>query len=204
MATPTSDERIAWDAPGRSLAANPGATLALDRHAWERLGARFSAVDDGQGERPNLATGSMSTSGGPVPFGVLDYGESTTYLLVPGSGARHLRAAVEVLAALAKGGGIRPSHDLVDIAVARSSSDECESGSVTAAGESPRGRATRALRDHAVEPFERDGFTYDQIAAMLAMSRSSLDARLRRARSGSPERSETATAPSLKTSGGVH
>ena len=146
----------------------------------------------------------MSTPGRSVPFGVLDYGESTTYLLVPGSGARHLRAAVEVLAALARGGGIKPSRDLVDIAVARGPSDERESGSVTAACESPRGRATRALRDDAVEAFEREAFSYDQIAAMLAMSRSLLDARLRYAREELPERSRTAPAPSLKASGGAH
>jgi hypothetical protein len=77
---------VTWDAPGQNIAAYPGATLALNREAWESLGAQFRAADDGQGETPNLATGSVQISDGPVAIGILDYGDETTYLLVPGDG----------------------------------------------------------------------------------------------------------------------
>ena len=106
---------ITWHEPGGRVAADPGATLALDRTAWERLGARFAPVDDGQGENPGLATASLSTKEGPVTVGVLDYGESITYLLVPGARDERPTTTAQVLQALSESGAIALDEDLVDV-----------------------------------------------------------------------------------------
>ena len=110
MSRPT----ISWDEPGRQLAADPGATLALDRSAWESLGARFLAVDDGQGETPGLATASVSTPDGKMAIGILDYGERTTYLLVPGTREDRNATATEALECLAASGAIT-FDDVIDV-----------------------------------------------------------------------------------------
>ncbi len=111
-----SARSITWDLPNRKLVADPGATLALDRNAWEGLGAHFHPVDDGQGETPNLATASVSTAEGSLAIGILDYGESTTYLLVPRDGLACQEATSEILESLADSGAIRLDHDIVDVA----------------------------------------------------------------------------------------
>jgi hypothetical protein len=68
-----STTTINWDTEAKMLGADPTATLALDRSAWERLGAIFTELDDGDGETPGLATATVQVAGVPVQFGVLDY-----------------------------------------------------------------------------------------------------------------------------------
>jgi hypothetical protein len=77
-----STTTINWDTEAKMLGADPTATLALDRSAWERLGAIFTEVDDGNGETPGLATATVRVADTPVQFGVLDYSDEDTYLLL--------------------------------------------------------------------------------------------------------------------------
>lgn len=107
---------IRWDTEPRRLEADPAATLALDRAAWELLGAVFSARDDGQGEMPGLATGAVETSEGRVEVGIVDYGEGTTYLLVPGADPDRFATTAVVLETLESLGAVRLHEDLVDLA----------------------------------------------------------------------------------------
>ena len=77
---------ITWHEPGGRVPADPGATLALDRTAWERLGARFAPVDDGQGETPGLATASLSTDGGQVTVAFSTTAKAPRICWCPGDG----------------------------------------------------------------------------------------------------------------------
>jgi CspA family cold shock protein len=107
---------IKWDKKATTLDADPAATLSLDRAAWEKVGAIFSAVDDREGEAPGLATATLQAAGTPVRIGVVDYGESATYLLIPGTEPRRLATTAAVLEALEAEGALRIQTDLVDLA----------------------------------------------------------------------------------------
>lgn len=107
---------IVWDEVPRRLAADPAATLRLDRAGWEALGASFANVDDGQGETPGLATATVETPAGTVQVGVLDYGESSTYLLVPGVEPERFARTAGVLELLESIGAVRLDSDLLDLA----------------------------------------------------------------------------------------
>jgi hypothetical protein len=91
---------IKWHSKPKRVDADPGATLTLDRSAWEQTGARFTPTDDGNGETPGLATATVKTSAAPVEIGIVDYDEPTTYLLVPGSGRERLSSTLAVLETL--------------------------------------------------------------------------------------------------------
>jgi hypothetical protein len=106
---------ISWDSEAKMLGADPTATLALDRSAWERLGAIFTEVDDGDGETPGLATATVQAGGVPVQFGVLDYNGDTTYLLVPGTDAERL-STIALLKTLQAAGALSIDTDLLDLA----------------------------------------------------------------------------------------
>lgn len=107
---------ITWDETPERLAADPTATLGLDRSAWEALGATFSEVDDGQGETPGLAIATVQTRDGEVRVGILDYGEDSTYLLVPGVEPRRRATTVTVLEAFESMSAVRLDTDLLDVA----------------------------------------------------------------------------------------
>jgi hypothetical protein len=106
---------ITWDPEAKMLGADPTATLALDRSAWERLGAIFTEVDDGDGATPGLATATAIVAGASLQFGVLDYTGDTTYLLVPETGLDR-RSTVGLLETLQAAGAIRLDTDLLDLA----------------------------------------------------------------------------------------
>ncbi len=110
-----STTTISWDSEAKMLGADPTATLALDRSAWERLGAIFTEVDDGDGETPGLATATVQVGGVPVQFGVLDYNGDTTYLLVPGADAERL-STIALLETLQAAHTVRLETDLLDLA----------------------------------------------------------------------------------------
>ena len=113
---PMSTTAINCDTEAKMLGADPTATLALDRSAWERLGAIFTEVDDGDGETPGLATATVHVAGTPVQFGVLHYtGDDTTYLLVPGTDPKRLSTTTALLQTLQAAGTLRIDTDLLDI-----------------------------------------------------------------------------------------
>lgn len=74
---------ITWLKAHGGFAGEIGASIALSRKRWQALGADFEAIEDGSGERPCLAVASIENAQGGTRFGVLDYGEDITYLLVP-------------------------------------------------------------------------------------------------------------------------
>jgi hypothetical protein len=86
-------EPVKWSSDPGDFRGEVGATLGLDGPRWEALGARFTPRDDGNGERPGLAVGAVETANGELSFAVLDYGEDSTYLLVPTVEERQLRTA---------------------------------------------------------------------------------------------------------------
>jgi hypothetical protein len=107
---------IQWDTEAKMPAADPAATVSLDRAAWERLGATFSEIDDGDGEMPGLATATVQVAGVPVRVGVVDYGGDSTYLIVPGVDPERLATARAVLETLQAAGALSIDTDLLDLA----------------------------------------------------------------------------------------
>jgi hypothetical protein len=112
---------ISWDTTAKMLGADPTATISLDRPAWERHGAIFTEVDDGDGETPGLATATVQGAGVPVRFGVLDYGGDSTYLLVPGIDPKRLSTTTSLLETLQAAGVLHIDRDLLDLATPKPS-----------------------------------------------------------------------------------
>jgi hypothetical protein len=75
---------LTWHPDKAAVSGSVAATVAMDRAAWEQAGATFTQVDDGDGECPWLAVGEVELDGEPTDFGILDYGEDTTHLIVGG------------------------------------------------------------------------------------------------------------------------
>jgi hypothetical protein len=109
---------INWDTKAKMLGADPTATVSVHRSAWERHGAIFTEIDDGDGEMPGLATATVHVGGVPVQFGVLDYDGEDTYLLVPGTDPERLSTTTALLDTLQAAGVLRIDTDLLDIATA--------------------------------------------------------------------------------------
>jgi cold shock protein len=107
---------IKWHPKPKTVNADPAATLLVDRSAWEQAGASFTPTDDGNGETPGLATAVVKTPVAPVQIGIVDYGEPSTYLLVPGAGPDRLSTTFAVLETLEAAGALRIQTDLFDLA----------------------------------------------------------------------------------------
>jgi cold-shock-like DNA binding protein len=107
---------LQWDEKASKLDADPAATVSLDRSAWERVGAVFHDRDDREGEMPGLATATVQLAGRAVRIGVVDYGENSTYLLVPGVEPKRLATTTAVLEALEAEGVLHIQTDLLDLA----------------------------------------------------------------------------------------
>lgn len=111
-----AESPIAWTDACRRIEADPTATVALDRSAWERAGAVFTEVDDGEGERPGLAAATIKTPEGLVTVAVVDYGGDSTYLLVPEIEPKGSATTQAVLDVLAANGIVDRNSDVLDIA----------------------------------------------------------------------------------------
>jgi hypothetical protein len=107
---------IKWHPKPKRVDADPGATLTLDRSAWEQAGATFTPTGDGNGETPGLATATVKTPAGPVHIGIVDYDEPSTYLLVPGAGSERLSKTVAVLKTFEAAGTLQIQKDLLGLA----------------------------------------------------------------------------------------
>jgi hypothetical protein len=105
---------IRWNPDVERFDANPAATVVLDRAAWERAGAVFVEQDDGDDEVPGLAVGEIAAGDELVQFGVLDYGEQETFLLVPGRDRAAVDTARAVLSALQAAGVVDLTTQLAD------------------------------------------------------------------------------------------
>jgi hypothetical protein len=107
-------DSIRWNPGVERFDANPAATVVLDRAAWERAGAVFVEQDDGDDEVPGLAVGEITAGDVVIQFGVLDYGEQETFLLVPGRERAAVDTARALLSALQAAGVVDPITQLAD------------------------------------------------------------------------------------------
>lgn len=107
-------DAITWHSGVDHFDANPTATVALDRARWETFGARFVEVDDGDDETPGLAVGQVDG----LDFGVLDYGETETFLLLSGEVVAG-PATVRLLELLQEAGVLEVERDVTDLAGAQ-------------------------------------------------------------------------------------
>jgi CspA family cold shock protein len=104
---------ISWNKESEAFAGDIAATVGLSADRWRASGAVFATIDGGAGGATALASGLLETSIGAVEFGVLDYGEDTTYILVQSTGEKQILQTVAILEALEALGVISPS-DLLD------------------------------------------------------------------------------------------
>jgi cold shock CspA family protein len=109
MMSPTA--QIEWSIDTDLSGADPTVALCVNRRDWEVLGARFHAIDDGQGEQPLLASATVETRLGPVSLGVLDYGGDSTYLLI--SRDEYPDGIVDALLESLESAGLSDIHELV-------------------------------------------------------------------------------------------
>jgi hypothetical protein len=107
-------DSIRWNPDVECFDANPAATVVLDRAAWERAGAVFVEQDDGDDEVSGLAVGEIAAGDEMVQFGVLDYGEQETFILVPGRDRAAVDTARAVLSALQVAGVVDLTTQLAD------------------------------------------------------------------------------------------
>jgi hypothetical protein len=114
-------DAITWHNGVDRFDANPTATAALDRARWETLGARFVEVDDGDDETPGLAVGQVDG----LDFGVLDYGETETFLLLVGEVVAG-PATARLLKRLEEVGVLEVDRDVTDLAGARRPAPDAE------------------------------------------------------------------------------
>lgn len=103
---------LSWEPGQDTIAADMAATIAMDRAGWEAVGAEFTEVDDGDGERPGLAVGMVDSEDATAHFGVLDYAGETTHLLVPGEGSARSALTLHVIGALIDA-GVLPGPEAV-------------------------------------------------------------------------------------------
>lgn len=107
-------ELLNWSSDPGEFRGDIGVAVRLDGGQWRDLGARFHERDDGQGESPMLAVGNIQTSEGAVDFGVLDYGEGDTYLLVPATGDEIQKLTAVIAKGLEEAGVLSIDEDLED------------------------------------------------------------------------------------------
>jgi hypothetical protein len=95
---------LSWEPGQETIGADLAATIAMDRAAWESAGAAFTDVDDGDGEQPGLAVGTVEINGKPEQFGILDYGDPTTHLRIAGAQAERPALTLLVIGELIAAG----------------------------------------------------------------------------------------------------
>lgn len=96
----TSPELISWSERPEDFAGDIAATVARDADDWQRTGATFSSIEDRDSGAVAVASALVQTEFGQVEFGVLDYGDDATYLLVPATGKDRDPLAAAILEAL--------------------------------------------------------------------------------------------------------
>jgi CspA family cold shock protein len=104
---------ISWNDKPQNFVGDIAATVALDANRWRQNGAEFSLIDNGDGEEVAIANALVQTGIGGIEFGVLDYGDDTTYLLVPATGDEKVPLIAAVLDALLQL-GLLSSADILD------------------------------------------------------------------------------------------
>jgi|GEM_PF-114689 len=76
-------ELISWNKKPENFVGDIAATIARDAEGWRQIGASFSTIDDPESGEVAVASARVQTAIGRVEFGILDYGDATTYMLVP-------------------------------------------------------------------------------------------------------------------------
>jgi len=93
-------QEIIWHQRPEGFRGDIVSVATLSEAAWELLGARFTKVDDGQGELVNVARGSYVYENQSKDFAVLGYEQETTYLLIPATGTESIALADQLHQAL--------------------------------------------------------------------------------------------------------
>jgi hypothetical protein len=110
---------MSWLSPDDAIDAKSdlAATVMLSGEGWARRGAKFSSIDDGEGEVVGSASGVCATSVGDIGFRVWDYGdEEVTYLLVEGELSERPALAALVVAQMRRDGVLDKETDVTPFA----------------------------------------------------------------------------------------
>lgn len=91
---------ITWHDSPAAFEGDIGVAVQLSANRWTELGASFASLDDREGGTFGLAGATIEVGDGPLTFGVLDYGDEITYLLVPARGERKEQFTTETVKAL--------------------------------------------------------------------------------------------------------
>lgn len=104
---------ITWQHGAEVAEGGVAATLAMDREAWEKTGATFVQVDDGDGDEPGLAIDRIDVDDQPTQFAILDYAtDGTTLMVVAGDPATRPALTARIIEELLGSGAI-PSRACV-------------------------------------------------------------------------------------------
>lgn len=91
---------ITWHNSSVMFKGDIGVAVQLSANRWTELGASFTSLDDGESGVFGLAGATIETGDGELTFGVLDYGDEITYLLVPVGDERREHLTIETVKAL--------------------------------------------------------------------------------------------------------
>lgn len=138
---------LSWNASPHLASGHTVAVLEMTRPQWEAAGATFVDVSGSGQHDVHIAAGSIMASGRPVSFGVLDYGQSTTYLVTESSAQSRTVATLEILRALIA------NHAISAQAVRATDGEKLSALSELTSG--PTGSAARSGFKHGVRTIGR-------------------------------------------------
>lgn len=156
---------VSWQEQPDEFRGDIGATVALDAKRWTAAGAAFSAIDDGDGETVGLARAKIATRSGDIDFGILDYGEQSTFILVAADAQRMAQQVRVVLETLTNVGVLAPDEVLDESSPSEESIDIANAPEIVDADVSapsvhppterkarkPRGRGRKQIRNYKIK-----------------------------------------------------
>lgn len=149
----TNPKSISWMVDPNGFRGEIGATVALDARRWREAGAEFTEIDDGDGETVGIARGRATTTrSGSIDFGVLDYGEPETFLLVATELGEVPDRTAEVLDALREAGILGRERVLSEEHPSEAEKPRAESPMTIQSEEIPAGESDGRLKRRRKRP----------------------------------------------------